>query len=271
MKIGIFDSGMGGLSVLHQAMHKLPEEEYVFYADTDHVPYGLKTKEQILLFSEEITKFLIEENVDCVLIACNTASACAASVLREEYRLPIIAMEPAVKPALHTGKNRILVTATPVTLREEKLKNLIAREGGADRIDLLPLPELVTFAEREEFSSDAVLSYLREALRGHEVAEYSAAVLGCTHFNYFKPAFREILGGDVCLIDGNEGTIRHTAEVLGLETVQDSGVKISFCDVSDMQSRFSVSYYYSGREITDRESLSHIMRMHNRLEECLGY
>ncbi len=274
MKIGIFDSGIGGLTVLHQAMHSLPDAEYIYYADVAHVPYGKKTKEQIISYSREITEFFKKQQVDAELIACNTASSCAANLLREEYDFPIVAMEPAVKPALHGGEEdatkRILVIATPVTLREEKLKNLIQREGGEERIDLLPMPDLVDFAEREDFDSVDVTRCLDENFAPYDFRDYSALVLGCTHFNYFKPLLHEKLGEGIELMDGNHGTVRQLAKVLNL-TVSDADEKVEFHTVESMEERFSVQYYFSGEPVTADGELAHIMRLHNQLEKALEY
>ena len=159
MKIGIFDSGIGGLTVLHQAMITLPQEEYLYYADTDHVPYGIRPKEEILEFVDNALRFMLGKGVKAVIIACNTATSAAIKTLRSRYSLPILGMEPAVKPAVareEEGK-RVMVAATPLTLREEKLRNLLHQVDKHHTVDLLPLPELVRFAEREEFTSQAVL------------------------------------------------------------------------------------------------------------------
>ena len=150
MKIGIFDSGIGGVSVLNEAFHRLPDQDYIFYADVDHVPYGIKSSEQIIEYTDSITAFLIEQGVDAILIACNTATAVAADYLRSKYPVPIIGMEPAVKPAVEEAKEgRVLVMATPVTIRENKLHTLLERVDTQHRVDLLPMPGLVRFAEDE--------------------------------------------------------------------------------------------------------------------------
>ncbi len=270
MKAGIFDSGIGGLSVLHEAMHELPDLEYIFYADVDHVPYGTKNNEEILSFSENIVSFLIEKGADAIVIACNTASAVASASLRKKYKLPIIAMEPAVRPALKGEESkRILVMATPVTLRENKLKELIRREHGEERSDLLPMPGLVEFAEKEEFDSAEVRTYLRQQLYGYNLQEFSSIVLGCTHFNYFKGVMKEVLSeldaSHVELIDGAAGTVHRLAELTGRE-IKEEETDCFFPSVEEMQRRFSVDYYFSGREAGQKE-LEHILRMHNQLEK----
>ena len=165
MNIGIFDSGIGGMSVLHQALATLPHENYIFYADTDHVPYGTKTKDQVISYVDEMIQFMLSHNCKAVVIACNTATSAAASIMRQKYTIPIIGIEPAVKPAVEQSHGRrVMVVATPLTIREEKLKNLVDRVDNAHHVDLLPLPELVTFAEREEFNSPQVEAYLHKEL-----------------------------------------------------------------------------------------------------------
>ena len=264
MKIGLFDSGIGGLSVLDEAYHQLPGNDYIFYADTDHVPYGLKTHEQILGYAQEAVRFLVGRGADAVIIACNTATAVAVEMLRSEYDLPIIGMEPAVKPAVEeTVQKRIMVIATPVTLREEKLKNLIARVDGMHRVDLLPLPKLVSFAEREEFESEEVLDYLEEELGTYNVQDYSALVLGCTHFNYFKPQYRRIFGDGIALIDGRRGTVRHLSELLHIACISDTDEKkqLSEKEIGD----FGTQFFFSGIPADDA-GIAHCMRLLKRLE-----
>lgn len=266
MKIGIFDSGIGGLSVLHEAMHLIPEQEYIFYADTEHVPYGLKTPEQITGYATEIAQFLTDQGVDAIVVACNTATSVAIKELRRRFDIPILGMEPAVKPAVEgTEGKRIMVIATPVTIREDKLKDLLHRVDENHRVDLLAMPRLVEFAEREEFESDEVYRYINERFSTFDKDEYCALVLGCTHFNYFKPAYRKYFGDDTLLIDGNKGTVRHLAEVLSLKMTPDNEENLNI-DHNILWSE-NVRYYFSGKEITDEETLKRLNRLHLRLEE----
>ena len=124
MAIAVFDSGIGGLSVLSQARQRLPKKDYVYYADTKNVPYGVKSKEEVLGYVNEAAEFLLGlGNIEALVLACNTATSVAAASLRSKYDIPILGMEPAVKPAVTADKvHRILVTATPLTLREEKMQ-----------------------------------------------------------------------------------------------------------------------------------------------------
>ena len=127
MNIAIFDSGIGGLSVLYQAKRMLPEAHFLYYADEDHVTYGEKTREQILTYTDEAVRFLIDRGADAIVLACNTATSAAAATLRDRYPLPIIGMEPAVKLALNQDDtHRVLVAAAPITIRGNKLRCLVA-------------------------------------------------------------------------------------------------------------------------------------------------
>ncbi|SEF46528.1 glutamate racemase [Eubacterium ruminantium] len=267
MKIGFMDSGIGGLSVLHEALHMLPNEEYLFYADVDHVPYGLKTTEQILGYVTEITEFLIDKKCDIIVVACNTATAVAIDSLRNKFDIPIIGMEPAVKPAvLHSNEKRVMVMATPVTIRENKLKMLIAKVDEEHKCDLIPMPRLVNFAEMEIFEDPDVSEYIKNELKQYNLKDYSELVLGCTHFNYFKPAFRQLFGNEIEFIDGNKGTVKHLADVLGLPVCSDEN-KVYYDKPFDLIYNSNVVYFASGRVINDEHMLTHIMRLHNRLEE----
>ena len=127
MKIAFFDSGIGGLSVLHHAMKVLPHEQFIFYADEDNVPYGTKTPEQVFTYVDQAFRFFMNQDVKAIVVACNTATSVAVRELRRRYKLPIIGMEPAAKKALDmdTGRDRILVIATPITVRGHKIKELI--------------------------------------------------------------------------------------------------------------------------------------------------
>ena len=268
MKIGIFDSGIGGLSVLHEAYHMLPGQNYIFYADVDHVPYGTKTPEEIIGYSHDITRFLLDKGAEAIVVACNTATSVAIKELRKSYDVPILGMEPAVKPAVEgTGQKRIMVIATPVTIREDKLRDLLHRVDEEHRVDLLPMPGLVEFAEKEEFDSDNVREYLREQFSKYDLSKYCALVLGCTHFNYFKPLYREFFGKETLLIDGNHGTIRHLADVLGLELSLLPDNVVYFESAHKMLCSSKTEYFFSGKSVTDEKTLEHLKRLHNRLEE----
>ncbi|WP_029231350.1 glutamate racemase [Butyrivibrio sp. VCB2006] len=268
MKIGIFDSGIGGLSVLHEAYHRLPGQEYIFYADTEHVPYGTKTQEEIIGFAVDNTKFLLEKGAEALVVACNTATSVAIKELRRRFDIPILGMEPAVKPAVEeTEDKRIMVIATPVTIREDKLKDLLHRVDEEHRVDLMAMPRLVEFAENEQFDTEEVRGYIRGQFANFDPANYSALVLGCTHFNYFKPALQEFFGKDTLLVDGNFGTVHHLADVLNLNMNDSQDTEVYFDDYHKMLGSVKTEYYFSKKFVSDEKTLEHLKRLHNRLEE----
>ena len=213
--IGIFDSGIGGLSVLARIIEKLPTEEYIYYADTDNVPYGLKTKEQILEYVENAIDFLNSKKVKAIVVACNTATSVAIKDVRHDYNIPIIGIEPAAKPAVEKRHNKkVLLMATPVTVREEKLKKLLKKVDTEHSVDLLAMPELVKFAEKVEFESKDVEEYIKKQLKDYKLEEYSELVLGCTHFPFFRETLRKIFPNNVQIIDGGYGVSNRLKDIL---------------------------------------------------------
>ncbi len=271
MRIGFFDSGIGGISVLAEALSLLPDQEYIYCADTANAPYGVKKTDEIARYAEENAGFLLDKGVDAIVVACNTATAAAIKRLREISPVPVVGMEPAVKPAVEiTGSSpevpggRVLVTATPLTLREAKLKDLIRRVDLFHRVDLLPLPGLVPLAEGGDFDSGEVKAYLDTAFSDVDPSRYAALVMGCTHFIFFAPAFSEIMGKDTLLVDGNEGTVRRLADVLGLATAE----KRSDPCAEDIFSR--VSWYESGAAVTDEGKISRYRALCGRIAAIRG-
>jgi glutamate racemase len=180
--------------------------------------------------------------------------------MREKYDFPIIGIEPAVKPAVNNscGK-RVLVIATPLTVKEEKLKNLVERVDNEHLVDLLALPRLVEFAERGEFESDEVIEYLKTQLASYDLSEYGELVLGCTHFNYFKDSLRKLLPDNVKLIDGSVGTINQLARMLN---IKNEGLEYKNDD--------NVEYFYSGRLVNSESDRNYLEKLHDRLEKMRG-
>ena len=255
MKIGFFDSGIGGLTVLSEALKRLPHHDYLYYADTLHAPYGPKPKEEVRGYIFEAIEFLVRKGADIIVIACNTATSIAVNDLREKYQIPISGMEPAVKPAIEwvqeSGK-RVLVTATPLTLKEEKLHHLIERLDQSHVTDLLPLPDLVRFAESFDFSPETVVPYLKKQLVDYQISDYGAIVLGCTHFPLFASSFKEVFEPGIELIDGSVGTVTHLANII--DTMKGETSKTS-----------TVTFYQSGREITEANEIKGFNRILNQI------
>lgn len=254
MRIGLFDSGIGGLTLLECALRYLPEEEYFFYADSDHVPYGEKKKEEILQYSEIAVQFLIQQGCDVIVIACNTATSVAAARLREKYDLPIIGIEPAVKPAVeHSNHKRVLVMATETTVREKKLKELVDRVDEEHLVDMIAMPGFVKYAERGEFENENIVDYIRSQLKGKRISDYSEVVLGCTHFNHFAKQIKEVFGADCEILDGSEGTIRNLVRIVQEKQLPSHG-------------KCEITYFQSGRRVTDSKTLAFYEKVLNRLK-----
>ncbi|MCR5208872.1 MAG: glutamate racemase [Lachnospiraceae bacterium] len=255
MKIGMFDSGVGGLTLLHKAIQMMPEEAYFYYADTDHVPYGKKPVEDVISYSDDAVSFLQGMGCEAIVIACNTATSVAAEYLRHKYDIPIIGIEPAVKPAVENNNGgRILVIATPLTVKERKLIELVGRVDEEHKVDMLALPELVSFAERGEFDSGPVSEYLKTSLdsffeqnkqsgrEGISPEKYDVLVFGCTHFNHFEATLRRYFGNSISMIDGAEGTIKNLKNIM-----KERG--------SVSEGALSVDFFESGRPVTDKSRL----------------
>lgn len=246
MSIALFDSGIGGITVLHEALKMLPCEDYIYYADTLNAPYGTKSREEVRALVFSAVDFIVSLGVSAVVVACNTATSVAIEDLRERYTIPIIGMEPAVKPAVEkTGgtQKRVLVTATPLTLKEEKLKNLIDRIDNEHIVDLLPLPGLVQFAETFEFSENVVSEYLKNELAAYELDRYGTIVLGCTHFVFYRNILKKIIPENIDIIDGNTGTINHLKKVLDGKGERKSG-------------KGKIKWYCSGEPVEDVKRLA---------------
>lgn len=215
MCIGFFDSGVGGITVLHEALKQLPKENFIYFADTDHVPYGTKTKEEVKSLVFEAVDFLSQEGIKALVVACNTATSIAISDLRLKYNFPILGMEPAVKPAVEkNGSKRVLVTATPLTLQEEKYQNLISKLDYARIVDGVALPELVEYAEKNILDEKIIVPYLSQKLATYDLYLYGTVVLGCTHFPFFKSCFQKLFPQATDIIDGSIGTVNYLKKIL---------------------------------------------------------
>ena len=227
--IGIFDSGMGGLSVLRTARKLLPCEAFIYYGDTAFAPYGTKTPAFVLERSREVTAYLMKEGVKAIVIACNTATGVAAQTLRAEYTLPIIAMEPALKPAsLLRHGGHVLVMATPVTLSQAKFALLMERYG--EGAIPLPCPGLMDFVERLEMDGERLHAYFNDLFEPYRGMQIDAVVLGCTHYSFLREAIAAHFPCGTPILDGNEGTVRQLArrldEIGALRTQGEGNIRL---------------------------------------------
>lgn len=209
--IAVFDSGLGGLSVLRALRSELPQEDFLYFGDSANAPYGSRSTEEI----RELTMIHAENllrRAKALVIACNTATSAAVDVLRASYpdRI-IIGIEPALKPALQAvSDGQIAVMATEATLRERKFAALTEQYAADGRIVKCPCPELVEFVERGELHGKTVEAAVRAALAPVLLSPPEAVVLGCTHFPFLRGAIEAVLGKNVLFFDGAEGTARET-------------------------------------------------------------
>ena len=213
--VGIFDSGVGGISVLREAIKILPNENFIYIGDALHSPYGSKTREEVMELTHECIRFLMGKNVKAIVIACNTATS-AADELREIYKdkLPILGIEPALKPAvLSTEGGTIVVMATERTLKEEKFHRLNEKYGKDRNVIKMPCPELVTLVEDGKGDSIETTEYIKEKFKDIDISQLMGIVLGCTHFPFAEKSIRRALG-DIPLFDGANGISKHLKHIL---------------------------------------------------------
>ena len=210
--IAVFDSGVGGISVLRHLVRILPGERFVYYGDSANAPYGSRSTEEVrALTLAAVGKLLAEYPLKALVIACNTATAAAVNDVRAAHpELIVVGIEPALKVAAdHFPGGRVGVLATEVTLREEKFDTLLHRFDENVTISKIPAPGLVELVEHGKVDAPETEALLRKVL-GPYLGKLDAVVLGCTHYPFARNAIRRVLGDDVVLLDGGEGTARET-------------------------------------------------------------
>jgi glutamate racemase len=217
--IGIFDSGVGGLSVLREVVRQLPHQDVIYLADSAHVPYGSHTIQEIRAYSEAITAFLMEQGADVVVVACNTASAAALYHLRERFDVPLVGMEPAVKPAAEqTNSQQVGVIATSATFQGELFERLVERFARDTTVHTQVCPDLVERVEAGLVDDAQTEALLRQYLTPMQQAGIDTLVLGCTHYPFLRPAIERIVGPGVAVIDPAPAVARQTARVKARQT-----------------------------------------------------
>ncbi len=200
--IGVFDSGVGGISVLKHIHALLPHEDLIYFADSKYAPYGNKTAAEITARCMQIADFLIEKNVKALVVACNTATAAAVDAMREKYNLPIIGMEPAVKPAAEASKNGIIgVLATVGTLKSAQFAALLENYGRNVEVVTQACVGLVECVERGELTNSSTLQLIKHYCKPLIDEGADTIVLGCTHYPFVRPLIEQVVGAEVTLID----------------------------------------------------------------------
>lgn len=248
--IGLLDSGLGGIGVLGEALRQLPNEDYVYYGDTANAPYGDKAPEEVLGLVHQAVERLIELRCKAIVIACNTATSVSAGKLRQELDLPIIGMEPALKPASQLpGDGKILVMATRVTLALPKFQALMAQYG-RDAVPV-PCPGLMECVERGELEGPKVTALLQQLLGPWLSQPVKAVVLGCTHYPFLRKTIAALFPAGTPLIDGNAGSVRQLRRRLEEQNL-----------LSDRQKPGRITF------LSSSEDPSVLQRMQTMLELC---
>jgi len=222
--IAVFDSGVGGVSVLRELLRLMPNERYLYFGDSANAPYGTKTTEEVRRLTFAAAEHLFARGSKALVVACNTATAAAIRELRERYpdRI-IIGIEPALKVAAdHFPGGEIGVMATPVTLREEKFDTLMHRFTDSCTVHKIPAPGLAELIERGETDGEAIEALLRPLLSPY-AGRLDALVLGCTHYPFAAATIQRLLGENTALLDGGAGTARQTKRRLEAEGLLEDG------------------------------------------------
>lgn len=200
--IGVFDSGLGGLSVLAHLRAALPAEDFLYVADSAYAPYGMRSAEAIRARTFRIADFLVERGAKLLVVACNTATAAAVADLRQRHSLPVVAMEPGIKPAAELTRSGVIgVLATAGTLESARFFSLVSRYAGSADVITQPCPGLVERIESGDLDGAVTERLLRGYLEPLLARGADAIVLGCTHYPFLRPLVERIAGADIAVID----------------------------------------------------------------------
>jgi len=214
--VGVFDSGVGGLTIAREILRQLPAETIIYYGDTAHVPYGSKTAEQLNIYARAIVEFLIEQGVKAIVDACNTTSAIALPYLKQKYNLPIVGViEPGVKEALAvTRRGRIGVIATEATVASGVHERLLKSLSPEVEVYLQACPRLVPLVEAGIIEGEEARSAVAEYVTPLVKKGIDTLILGCTHYPFLAPLIQEITGPEVVLVDPAASTVKELATIL---------------------------------------------------------
>lgn len=222
--IGVYDSGVGGLSVLRALRAALPRESFLYVADSGHAPYGDKPAAFVRSRAAQVAQFVAARDAKALVLACNTASVVAAAHLRAAHAMPIVAMEPAIKPAAAASRSRaVLVLATTNTIRSEAVTRLCRLHAKDARVILQPCPGLVEHVERGQFGGPETRRLLQHFIRPGLLAGADTIVLGCTHYAFLADEIAAIAGPSVTVIEPSKAIARQLARVLGADAALADG------------------------------------------------
>lgn len=219
--VGVFDSGVGGLSILDEALRQLPEHDYIYLADSANAPYGEKSSEWIAARSLSLCQYLAQANCDAIVVACNTATAEAIKHIRAQVNIPVVGVEPGIKPAAMQSQNGVVgVLATEATLKSDKFNALLATLPSECRFIKQAGAGLVPLIEAGKADSEETLDLLAKHLEPIQDAGSDTLVLGCTHYPFLRKAIRKLLGDSITLIDTSDAVVRQLKRQL--ETLDQS-------------------------------------------------
>ncbi|MGD0337132.1 MAG: glutamate racemase [Candidatus Omnitrophota bacterium] len=217
--IGVFDSGVGGLTVTRELIAQLPHEDIVYFGDTARVPYGIKSKETVIRFTIENILFLLKQDVKLICVACNTASSCALPVLKKNFRVPVVGViSPGAREAVYATRNkRIGVIGTKGTIKNRTYETEIKQLDPKVKITAVACPLFVPFAEEGWLTGSVVEEVARTYLAPLRAAKVDTVILGCTHYPLLKPVIRKVLGKEVTLVDSAKQVAIEVKKILAHE------------------------------------------------------
>ena len=260
--IGVFDSGVGGLTVARELIRQLPNENIVYFGDTARVPYGIKSQETVIRFSIENILFLLKHDIKLICVACNTASSFALPVIKNHFRVPIVGViTPGAREAVYaSGNKRIGVIGTKGTIKSRTYEIEIKQLDKKVKVTAAACPLFVPFVEEGWLKGEVVESVVRSYLKPLKDAGVDTVILGCTHYPLLKPVIQEVMGKDVVLIDSAKQVVVEIKKILASEDLLNrlKGGKHKFF-VSDNPEWFSsLAKRFMGRQLKDVRKVDNV-------------
>lgn len=214
--IGVFDSGVGGLTVIMEMLKQLPQESYIYFADTAHVPYGPREPEELRQFADSITGFLVDQGCKMVIIACNTSTSLAYEMLKQKYSVPLVGViEPGVEKALTTTINKkVGVFATQATVNSNVFQSLLKARDAKIEVTAVACPPFVPFVESGEVEGPKVTEAVRDCFRPLKEKGVDSLILGCTHYPFLLPVIDQVVGPTVQVINPARETVSRAIQIL---------------------------------------------------------
>lgn len=256
--IGVFDSGVGGLSILDEALRQLPQHHYIYLADSANAPYGEKSSDWIAARSLALCQYLSQQGCDAIVVACNTATAEAIKQIRQAISIPIIGVEPGIKPAAMQSQNNIVgVLATEATLKSDKFNALLNTLPSNCQFIKQAGAGLVPLIESGKADSEETLELLAKHLEPIQDAGADTLVLGCTHYPFLRKAIRKLLGESITLIDTSDAVVRQLKRQL--ESLQKENSQKEFGSVLFLSSKNAEVLLSMAQDLMSADLASHLV------------